>query len=118
LEKRKLHTSTFGYVCTFTGYKRKDDFEAAFISAIYKVFPGSAGVGCKFRFNQYPLRLLQNTGVALECKATEQVGLTCRMCAALGQLLIRKVEERWLMIMKNVLQNEKLTLFLDYYIQQ
>jgi len=40
------------------------------------------------------------------------------MCAALAYLLITKVEEVWLMILENVPQNEKLTLFLDYYIQQ
>ena len=39
-------------------------------------------------------------------------------CAALVYLPIRKAEEGWLMVMENVAQNEKLTLFLDYYIQQ
>jgi hypothetical protein len=40
------------------------------------------------------------------------------MCAALVYLRINKVEEGWLMNMENVPQNEKLTLFLDYYVQQ
>jgi hypothetical protein len=40
------------------------------------------------------------------------------MCAGLAYLLINKVEEVWLMIFENVSQNEKLTLLLDYYIQQ
>jgi len=40
------------------------------------------------------------------------------MCAALVYLRINKVEEGWLMIMENVPQHEKSTLFLDYFIQQ
>jgi hypothetical protein len=40
------------------------------------------------------------------------------MCAALALLLIKKVEESWLMIVENAPQKEKLTLFLDYYFQQ
>ena len=44
--------------------------------------------------------------------------LTCILCASLLYLLISKVEEFWLMIMENVPQNEKLTLFLDHYVQQ
>jgi hypothetical protein len=39
------------------------------------------------------------------------------MCVALPYLLISKVGA-WFIIMKNVPQNEKLTLFLDYYVQQ
>jgi len=51
-------------------------------------------------------------------KENDEVRLICSMCAALAYLLITKVEEVWLMILENVPQNEKLTLFLDYYIQQ
>jgi len=40
------------------------------------------------------------------------------MCAALVYLLNSKVEECWLMITENFPQNEKLTLFLDNYVQQ
>jgi len=37
------------------------------------------------------------------------------MCAALAHLPIKKVEEDWLMMVKNVPHNEKLTSFLDYF---
>jgi len=39
------------------------------------------------------------------------------MCAVWEYLLINTVEEGWLMVMGNVPQNEKLTLFLNYYVQ-
>jgi len=39
-------------------------------------------------------------------------------CAGLVYLPIRKAEEGWLMVMQNVAQNDKLTLFLDYHIQK
>jgi len=55
--------------------------------------------------------------ILLEYKESEQVRLTYRMCVALAYLLISKVRA-WFMIMKYVPQNEKLTLFLDYYVQQ
>jgi hypothetical protein len=54
----------------------------------------------------------------VEYKENDEVRLTCTVCAALAYVLINKVEEGWLMILENVPQNEKLTLFLDYYIQQ
>jgi adenylosuccinate synthase len=54
----------------------------------------------------------------VEYKETEQVRLRSRLCAALAHQLFNKVEEGWLMIMENVPQNEKLTLFLDYYVQE
>jgi hypothetical protein len=31
---------------------------------------------------------------------------------------MKKVEEGWLMVMKNVPQNKKLTLFIDYAVEQ
>jgi hypothetical protein len=40
------------------------------------------------------------------------------MRAAVAYLPIDKVEEGWLMIMESVPQNEKLTLFLDYFFEQ
>ena len=51
--------------------------------------------------------------LALEYKETEQVDLHAE-CV----LLINKVEEGRQMMMENVPQNRKLTLFLDYYVQQ
>jgi hypothetical protein len=54
----------------------------------------------------------------VEYKEDEQVRLMGRMCAALAHLPINKVEEGWLMIMVSVPQNEKLTLFLDYFVEQ
>ena len=43
----------------------------------------------------------------------EQVRRACRMYAALVHRLISKAEEVWLMIMENVPQKGKVTLFLD-----
>jgi hypothetical protein len=40
------------------------------------------------------------------------------MCAALAYQPIDKVEEGWLMIMESVQENEKLTLFLDYFVEK
>jgi hypothetical protein len=53
----------------------------------------------------------------VEYKESEQARLTRRMCAALAFLLISKVEGRF-MIVKNAPQNEKLTIYLDYYVKQ
>jgi hypothetical protein len=40
------------------------------------------------------------------------------MCAASAYLPISKVEEGWLIIMEHVPQNEKLILFLHYFVEQ
>jgi hypothetical protein len=40
------------------------------------------------------------------------------MCAVLAHLPIKKVEEGWLMMVENVPQNEKLTLLLNYFVEQ
>jgi hypothetical protein len=56
--------------------------------------------------------------LTVEYKESEQVQITCRICAALAHLLINKAEEVRLMIMENIPQNGKLTLFIDYYVQQ
>jgi hypothetical protein len=47
----------------------------------------------------------------------EQVPLTCTICAALAYLPVNKVEG-WLIIMDNFPKNEKLTLFVDYFVEQ
>jgi hypothetical protein len=39
-------------------------------------------------------------------------------CAAVIYPPIRKAEEGWLMVMENFAENEKLTVFLDYYIKK
>jgi hypothetical protein len=54
----------------------------------------------------------------VECKENEQIQLVCRLCAALTYLIVNKVEVVWFIIMENVSQNEKLTLFIDYCAQQ
>jgi hypothetical protein len=96
----------------------KLDFEAAVISAINKVFPDSVITGCNFHFDQCLWRQIQNIGLTVEYKEDEQVRIICRMCAALAYLPIDKGEERWFMIMDSVPQNEKLTSFLDYFVEQ
>jgi hypothetical protein len=54
----------------------------------------------------------------MEYEETEQILRACRMCAALAHRPLSKAEEVWLMIMENVQQKEKLTLFLDYIVGQ
>jgi len=97
---------------------KKVDFEAAVISAINKVFQGSVITGCNFHFNQCLWRQLQNIVLWGNTKKNEQVRLTYRMCAVFSHLTIKTIEEGWLMIMENVPQNEKLTLFLDNFVEQ
>ena len=101
--------------CSFRSPKLiKVDFEAGVISAINKFFPDSVTTACHFRFNQCLWRRIQNIGLMVECQENDQVRLTRRICAALAYQLINKVGEEWFMILENVPQNEKLTLFLDY----
>jgi len=61
----------------------KDNFEAAVVSAINKVFPDSIIIDSNFHFNQCLWIQQQNIGLTVEYKENEQVRLTCRMCAAL-----------------------------------
>jgi hypothetical protein len=96
----------------------KVDFEAAVISAINKVFPDSVITGCNCHLNKCLWRQIQNIFLTVEYKEDEEVRIICRMCAALAYLPIDKVQEGWLMIMESVPQNEKLTLFLDYFVEE
>jgi len=52
----------------------------------------------------------------VEYKENKQVRLTCRMCAVLAHLLTSQVQERRLMIMENLPQNEKCPLFHHYFV--
>jgi hypothetical protein len=96
----------------------KVDFEVVVISAINKVYQDSVFTSCNFHFKQCLWRQLQNTVLRGNTKKMEQVRRTYRMCAAFAHLPIKKVEEGWLLAMENVPQNEKLTLFLDYFVEQ
>jgi len=53
-----------------------------------------------------------------EYKENDEIRITYSMYAALAYLLNNKLEEGWLMILEHAPQNEQLTLFPDYYIQQ
>jgi hypothetical protein len=94
----------------------KVNFETAVISAINKVCQNSVITVCNFHFNQCLWRQ-KNIVLWGEYEENEQVRLTYRMCAALAHLPIKKVEEGWLMMVENVPQNKKLTLFLDYFVE-
>ena len=78
----------------------KDDFEAAAIKAISKVFSRSDITGCKFNFRQCLWRQPQNDGLTVEQKGGKQVRLTCRMRAALAFLPFNTAEENMLLNMK------------------
>ena len=89
-------------------------FEAAVVSAVNKAFPDSVIKAVIFllisaRGNRYKVFAL-----TLEYEENEQVRLTCRMCDALAHQPISRADEVWLMIMENVQQKEKMTLFLDF----
>jgi hypothetical protein len=56
--------------------------------------------------------------LTLEYKENLQVRLSCSQCADLAHAISNKAGEFWLTIMENIPQNEKLTLFLAYYVQQ
>ena len=104
--------------CSFRSPKIiKLDFEAAAISAINKFFPDSVITGCSLHFsvcgNRYKILAL-----TVGYEENEEVRRACRMCAALAHRPISKAEVVWLMIMENVPQKEKLTLFLDYFVGQ
>jgi hypothetical protein len=99
--------------CSFWSLKIiKVNSEAAihkvFLLLLAVIFIFISGCGDKYKIFVLTVGYIEN----------EQVGLTCRMCAALVYLRINKVEEGWLMIMENVPQHEKSTLFPDYFIQQ
>jgi hypothetical protein len=92
----------------------KDDFEAAVISEIKKSFQTPLLLAVIF--------ILANVcedkyKILVKYKDSEQARLTCRMCAALAFFLIGKVG-CWFIIMQNAPQNDKLTVFFDYYVQQ
>jgi hypothetical protein len=80
----------------------KADFEAAVFIAINKVYLNSVNTGCNFHFDQCPWSHLQNIVLTVEYKENERVRLTRRISAVLAYLPVNKVEEGWLMIMKNV----------------
>jgi len=103
--------------CSFWAPKFiKIDFEAVVKSAINKVFPLLLAANlilfsaCADKYKLFVL--------TVEYKESEQGQITCRICAALAHLLINKAAEIRLMIMENISQNEKLTLFINYYAQQ
>ena len=76
--------------------------EAAVISAMNKIFTDSVITGCNFRFKLSLWRQIQNIGLTVKYKETEQVRLTSRISTALAYPNINKVEEGWLMIVQNV----------------
>ena len=78
----------------------KDEYDAAVVSAVNKVFPNSVITGCNFNLSQCLGKQLQNIGLTGENKENEYVRPPCRMCAPLACLPINKVEEYWLIIKK------------------
>jgi hypothetical protein len=64
------------------------------------------------------IKTCKNIGLKVECKGNEQFRPICRLWAALAYLIANKVEDVWPIIMENISQNEKLTLFINYYTQQ
>jgi hypothetical protein len=57
------------------------DFEAAVVSAINKIFPGSTIAGCKFYFGQCLWRSLQNIylndGIQIKCTSPTRIQSVC-----------------------------------------
>jgi hypothetical protein len=74
--------------------------------------------GRNFNFNQCLWRQIQTIRLNGGIKKKEQFQIKCRICAPLAHPLINKAEEVRFMIMENIQQNKKLTLFIDYCTQQ
>ena len=58
-------------MCCFWSPKNINDFEAAVVSAINQVFPGSVITGYDFNFSQRLWRQLKNIGLTMEYKENE-----------------------------------------------
>jgi len=63
--------------------QKEVEFEEAVNRAVNNVFQFSVITGCNFHFRLCLWRQIQNINLMVEYKETEQVELTCRMCAAL-----------------------------------
>ncbi|CAL1288591.1 unnamed protein product [Larinioides sclopetarius] len=96
----------------------KLDFETAAINACIQEFPNSTISGCNFHFNQCLWRKIQTLGLVKEYKENEEIKLFCKMCSALAYMPLNTVEDAWIVIMERAPQHEKLSEFIDYFIEQ
>jgi hypothetical protein len=87
--------------CSFWSPKIiKDEFDAAVVSAINKVFPDSVITGCNIHFSQCLKRERHIIDLTVEYKENEEFQHNCIMCAVLECLPIIQVEEDLLTIMQ------------------
>ncbi|KAF0713219.1 MULE domain-containing protein [Aphis craccivora] len=94
------------------------DFEISTIQSITQIFPSAEIHGCNYHFNQALWRKIQNIGLASTYKDNADIRLHVRMCCALAHIPISDIDEGWIIIMSNTPDNDKLTLFYDYFIEQ
>lgn len=94
------------------------DFETAVIEAVNSVFPNAQFHGCFFHFSQSLWRKVQNLGLSSEYNTDQEVRDSVRKCAALAFLKPADVEEGWLHVHGMAEKNEKLSKFLDYFVEQ
>ena len=96
----------------------KMDFETAVLKAVQVVLPNTEISGCNFHYNQCLWRKIQEIGLSVLYKDNKEIKQICRMCSALSLIPIEFIDEAWIIITENAPTNDKLWMFLDYFVEQ
>lgn len=105
------------YYLEWTPEMIKLDFEAAVINACEKILPNTRLSGCNFHFNQCLWRKIQSLGLTELYREDPEIRKVCRMFSALAYLPLEDVADAWLAIMSIAPKNEKLSEFIDYFVE-
>lgn len=96
----------------------KLDFEMSAMKAVQSQFPQVKLSGCNFHLNQCLWKKIQQIGLVVDYTENKEVRDICRMCSALAYLPLEFINDAWLYIMSICPKNEKLQLFVDYFVNQ